>query len=342
MARNYAEKMLMFENGIVERKTVTDVEQRVWSESDKCEEYQSVYRFANEDLEKSKIKGPLFFDLDTDLSTRKQYHELKRQVRKLYNCFAEWKIKPSEIELYFSGFKGFHFIVPAEVLKIGYSEDLNSVNKFLAETLKNTYGVSLLDTGIYDKRRLLRVPGSINYKSKLYKIPLSFDEFDKISLKQLKELAKTQPKKRETVKYSVNQNATEAFRNYVRKFRSKQKRDTKKKECAPKTLSSEQNLLPCIEYALRNDCPVGKRDKTAFLIASFFLQRKTDIATIKEALSQWNKKLTEPLHHMKLYHIVNDAVKNDAKNKNHYGCGVFQSEGLCLESCSLKQSNRAA
>ena len=92
MARSYAEKTLMFENGFVERETVADVEQRAWAESDKCEEYQSVYRFANKDLEKSKIKGPLFFDLDTDLSTRKQYHELKRQVRKLYNCFAEWKI----------------------------------------------------------------------------------------------------------------------------------------------------------------------------------------------------------------------------------------------------------
>lgn len=342
MVKNYAEKMLMFENGIVERVTVSDVNLEVWAERDNREEYQSIYRFASENLEKSKIKGPLFFDLDTDLSTRRQYHELKRQVRKLYACFAEWKVTPDEIELYFSGSKGFHFLVPAEVLKIGYSEDLNSVNKSLAKTLKENYGVSLLDTGIYDKRRLLRVPGSINYKSKLYKIPLSFDEFDKISLKQLRELAKTQPEKREKVKYSVNQYAAEAFRNYVKKFRSKLKRDAKKKVSAPKDVSSKQNLLPCIENALHSNCPVGRRDKTAFLIASFFLQRKTDIATIREILSRWNKSLTEPLHHMKLYHIVNDASKNDAKDKNHYGCGVFQSEGLCLENCSLKQTNRAA
>lgn len=335
---NYIETMRINANEVVERRTVSSKESKTWTSSENSEEYQSVYEFDSIDFSKNKIRGPLFFDLDTNLSTRRQYNELKRQVRKLYECFAKWNVSNSEIELFFSGSKGFHFVIPAEVLKINFREDWNYVNRVFAEILKNDYGVSLIDLAVYDKRRMLRLPGSINYKSRLYKIPLSFAEFDKISLKQLRELAKIKPREYLPEKHNVNQDAAEAFHAYVKKIRAKKKRNEKKKESAPITFSSSVNLLPCIEKAIRSDCPVGKRDTTAFLIASFFLQRKTDVAKIRKVLTKWNKNLTEPLNPLKLWHIVNDACKNDAKAKNHYGCGIFREEGLCAENCSLKQA----
>ena len=342
MDKHCVEKLRIRQDGTVERKTIGRVKHGVWTRNECEEEFLSVYEFERKDFAESRIRGPLFFDLDTNLSTRRQFKELKHQVRKLYNCFASWKIEKTEIELFFSGSKGFHFLIPREVLGIDYGENWNLINKSIAESLKEYYGVTLLDTSIYDKRRLLRLPGSINFKSKLYKIPLSFDEFDKISLKQLKEQAKIKPTKPKDVKYVLNKEASQAFNDFITKIKTEQEENTEKKEFAPITISSDSPLLPCIEQALRTNCPEGCRNKTAFLLASSLLQRKFSIHDIEEKLEAWNKNNEVPLPSSELQVIINNAISNDNKDKNHYGCGVFQDEGLCLANCSLNNINRAA
>lgn len=341
MDKYYVEKFRIREDGTVERKTIGRLKHGAWARSEYIEEFLSVYEFESREVSESRIRGPLYFDLDTNLSTRKQYKELKHQVRRLYHCFAKWKIEKNEIELYFSGAKGFHLLVPAEVLGIDYGEDWNLINKAIAESLKENYGVTLLDTSIYDKRRLLRMPGSINFKSRLYKISLCFDEFDKISLKQLREQAKAKPTKPKDVMYVLNIEASQAFNDFIKDFRIEQKNE-EKKESAPLTFSSDSPLLPCIEKALKTNCPEGYRNKTAFLLASSLLQRKCSIQDIEEKLGTWNRNNDVPLSSAELQVIINNAVSNDNKDKNHYGCKVFQDEGLCIANCSLNRDNKAA
>ena len=342
MDKHYVEKFRIREDGTVERKTIGRLKHGAWARSECVEEFMSVYEFEGKDFSESKIRGPLYFDLDTNLSTRKQYKELKHQVRTLYHCFAKWKIEENEIELYFSGAKGFHLLVPAEVLGINYGEDWNLINKFIAESLKENYGITLLDTSIYDKRRLLRIPGSVNFKSRLYKIPLSFDEFDKISLKQLRERAKTKPAKPKDTMYVLNVEASQTFNDFIKDFRAGQEENTEKKESAPITISSDSPLLPCIEQALRTNCPEGHRNKTAFLLASSLLQRKFSIQGIEEKLETWNRNNDVPLSTAELQVIINNAISNDTKDKNHYGCGVFQDEGLCVADCPMNRDKKAA
>ena len=115
MNKHYVEKFRIREDGTMERKTIGRLKHGAWARSKCIEEFLSVYEFENREFSESKIRGPLYFDLDTNLSTRKQYKELKHQVRILYHCLAKWKIEKREIELYFSGAKGFHLLVPAEL-----------------------------------------------------------------------------------------------------------------------------------------------------------------------------------------------------------------------------------
>lgn len=342
MNKHFVEKLRIQEDGTVERKTRNRVRHGAWANSNNVEEYLSVYEFENKDLSESRIRGALYFDLDTNLSTRRQFKELKHQVRQLYKCFASWKIKKTEIELFFSGAKGFHLLIPKEVLGIDYGEDWNLINKAIAESLKDNYGVTLLDTSIYDKKRLLRMPGSVNFKSRLYKIPLSFDEFDKISLKQLRERAKTKPVKPKDSVYVLNVEASQAFNDFIKEYRTGQEENTEKKRTAPITFSSDSPLLPCIEQALNTSCPEGTRNKTAFLLASSLLQRKFSIQDIEEKLETWNRNNDIPLSKAELQVIINNAISNDTKDKNHYGCGVFQSEGLCVADCPMNRDKKAA
>ena len=342
MDKHYVEKFRIREDGTVERKTIGRLKHEAWARSECIEEFLSVYEFESREVSESRIRGPLYFDLDTNLSTRKQYKQLKHQVRILYHCFAKWKIEKNEIELYFSGAKGFHLLVPAEVLGIDYGEDWNLINKFIAKSLKENYGITLLDTSIYDKRRLLRMPGSINFKSRLYKIPLSFDEFDKISLKQLRERAKTKPVKPKDTMHVLNVEASQAFNDFIKEYRTGQEKNTEKKETAPINFSSEFPLLPCIEQALNTSCPEGTRNKTAFLLASSLLQRRFSIQEVEEKLETWNRNNDVPLSNAELRIIINNAISNDAKDKNHYGCGVFQDEGLCVANCPLNRIDKAA
>ena len=93
------------------------------------------------------------------------------------------QIHPDDIEVYFSGNKGFnvkvtldHFITPDE---------------FKAATNKLADGLTTFDPVVSDPNRIIRVENTKHPKSGLYKIPLHAYELDELSIEHIKELAKT-------------------------------------------------------------------------------------------------------------------------------------------------------
>lgn len=328
------EIMKVYFNGKIDRKKI-DYNDSCWADSGDIEEYKSIYCFKENKAENNYMRGPLFFDLDGNLRTRAGYKDLKRQIRTLYNLFSKWDLEKEEVELYFSGAKGFHFIIPAKVFGIGFKQNLNSVNRQLALALKENYGICSLDTSIYDKSRLLRMPGSINYKSGLYKIPLSYEEFDKISLKELKNKAAEQPKNLVSKKHKINRSFSSKLREYIEKVNVNFRLQAEEAKRKRSSSFSPKTVLPCIKNTLYSDCPKGKRNRIAFLIISCLLQAKRGHQEIENALCSWNKQLTCPLKKSELENIMKNAILNDSKGKNFYGCGIMKDEGLCVKSCLL-------
>ena len=304
--------------------------------------YRSIYRFYGADITRCLISGPLYFDIDGDLRTRKVYKELKRCVRRILDWFNEWGLEKREMEIYFSGSKGFHVVIPEKVLGISPCENLNVVNRKIALFLKNNLGIDYLDTGIYDRRRVLRLSGSINFRSGLYKIPLSFEAFDKISLKELREKASEPPLANECyqMSYGLNPKAADAFRRccaWAEELEEEKKEGAKDRNMSLENKSAA--FLPCVRAALEGGSEKGRRNTTAFLIASSLIQRKMGREEIKKLILDWDSRLKEPMGADEAEKVVANAFLNAAKGKNGYGCGVFRSQGLCVKDCNFKALN---
>ena len=92
-------------------------------------------------------------------------------------------------ELYFSGAKGFHVEIPISLFKLPPSDNFCLLCKELAKNISFNGKKYLCDLKIYEINRLFRVNNTINKKSGLYKIKLSWNEFDK-KIPFIRELAR--------------------------------------------------------------------------------------------------------------------------------------------------------
>ena len=143
--------------------------------------FTSVYKYDNEDIRNAKQIAPLYFDLDGQYALD--------DLKELLSFLLEHRCPDQAIRIYYSGSKGFHLEVPFEALNIDPDQELNKIYEVIVKSIKKNTHLPSLDTGIYDVVRLWRLPNSINPKSGLFKIPLTFEEIA-LSLDEIKELAK--------------------------------------------------------------------------------------------------------------------------------------------------------
>lgn len=113
------------------------------------------------------------------------------QVRKLLRYWeANYDLDLRHIRVNFSGSKGFHIRIPAELFG-GFepSEELPGIHKQIALDL--TEGVKI-DESVYKTTGLFREVNSINQKSGLFAVPLTVNELFSLDYDQIKDLAKNQ------------------------------------------------------------------------------------------------------------------------------------------------------
>ena len=113
------------------------------------------------------------------------------QVRGLLKKWeAVYDLDLRHIRVNFSGSKGFHIRIPAELFG-GFepSEELPAIHKQIALDL--TEGVKI-DESVYKTTGLFREVNSINKKSGLFAVPLSINEVFTLSYDEIKQLAKAQ------------------------------------------------------------------------------------------------------------------------------------------------------
>ena len=100
------------------------------------------------------------------------------------------EIPPESIQLFLSGWKGFHLIVSLSVFGDPDYPHALSVWRAWAVSLTRA-GIKHLDLGIYQPSRVLRLPNSINTKSGLYKVAIDYKELKDLGLSYVLEEAKT-------------------------------------------------------------------------------------------------------------------------------------------------------
>src|SRR5215212_993418 len=164
--------------------------------------YTSVFRFGK-DLEDyardpetgsgvNSVKGykgkaqpvMVHFDIDRE-DLAEALGDSQALVRRIVDVY---EAEAGALRIYFSGSKGFHVEIPAECFG-GFEPSIGAPEKVRAIALKIAGGTEL-DTATYDRTRLWRVPHTLNKKTGLYKIPLSYKELMTLSVEKIKELAK--------------------------------------------------------------------------------------------------------------------------------------------------------
>lgn len=295
--------------------------------------YKCVYAYDSMDINKAKLYGPLYFDLDGDINSEQGFEQLRKDVLTVISYFVSIGIRESDIDLYFSGAKGFHIILAPELLGIEPSEELNGLYKAWACYFFNTYKVFSLDLRIYDRKRLLRIPGSINAKTKLYKI--------KITPEYL----------RNTTGENLLRRAANVFNSFgsiaeknicppaARFFYAKSKpffeKNENSGEVKPIELPKEkQKLLPCVEELLKTSVAKGNRNNLAVMLASGFLQSGYDIDETTDILTEWNGNNEPPMPASEVLYTVRSAYAMLNSGKK-YGCSTFREHGFCSHECRL-------
>lgn len=141
-----------------------------------------------------------YFPIDIDSK-----NNLQDALDKTRDCLnrlrREFKVELKNLRIFFSGSKGFHIEIPTKLFG-GFipsprlHEELKALAKLLSEDV---------DLSICEKLRLWRIPNTINSKSGLHKIPLTSDEISKLTIDEIKKLAK-KPRKRVFVDKNMVEN----------------------------------------------------------------------------------------------------------------------------------------
>ena len=127
----------------------------------------------------------VWFDLDRD-EPAVALADVRRLVGYLLMRYHQFDA--DDVLAFFSGAKGYHVGVPLSFTSPS-SVTFNTTCRQLAEAVAAEVGVRI-DTGIYDRVRLLRAPNSRHTQTGLHKIRLTHDELTGLTAERVRELAR--------------------------------------------------------------------------------------------------------------------------------------------------------
>jgi hypothetical protein len=295
--------------------------------------YSTIYRYDSKDQNTANFIAPLYLDLDID-DIEHNFMKIKQDLllvlRKLKTTFH---LTDKDIEIYFSGSKGFHILIHYNIFGFEPSRDINKQFKKIAVELK-TYTINKsVDTKIYDNKRLLRVPNTVNHKTGLYKVPISFDKIKNINSYEEIKVYASAPKPQIPRVYKFNTKAREAFDALIEKIDLEEKAKVNTK--LAKEFIQRKELLPCVQYILNHGCAKGQRNNTTVALANSLFQVGKDYAEVLEIITYWNAtKNEEPLDESEIRTTVQSAYQN-ANNNRYYGCTMFKDLDVCVKGCPI-------
>lgn len=171
-----------------------------------------------------------------------------------------------------------------------------------------------IDLSIYTRTAIYRAEHSLNQKSKLYKIPLSWNEIFTFNVDDIQELAKT---RRLDFKYPTlyGDGELEQFKiTSIPKIKALQ------------TIMEPKTIVSCIQTLYNQGPQEGYRNNTILRIASHFRRNGIPSKATKAALLEWNNgELEETLIIEKVEAVYNANYK--------YGCNDTLMQKFCNPKC---------
>ncbi len=253
--------------------------------------------------------APLYFDIDVSLFDNIELNVMRSQQEALSLCNAlssEFFIPKEFIRIRFSGNKGFHILVSQDIFNTSPDHELfywKSIGKYFGKYYN-------IDTSIYERRRLFRFTNSINSKSGLYKIPLTYNELKNKSAKEILDLAKKEREIEEEPVFFIKQ-AKESLLNFIENISEKEIKKFKKP--------------PCIE-SLEKGVGSGERNVGAFTLAIYYKNTGLKKEDVTQKLWYWNEKNTPKEEN---FEEIEKTIDQVFKNEYNIGCSTSELEKHC-------------
>lgn len=154
--------------------------------------FQTWYRFPQTVKHAGTVKGyrgpcmadALPFDFDDADDLGRALIEARKFVGALE---VDFDVRPDDLRYFFSGRKGFHVLMPAELF--GGFQPSASLPDILRSVANDLAGNITVDEKIYDRQRFLRVENTKHADSGLFRIPLESSVFLHSDVEAIREMA---------------------------------------------------------------------------------------------------------------------------------------------------------
>ena len=285
-------------DGVHNRKGIYDIT-KLGDPSGKKETYCTYFRYNNEMYdhfsERNTVGGFqgkawadwLPIDIDSD-----NLQEAQDFLTSLCTNMQDYDIDLNICRFYFSGAKGFHVMLPSGVFGAEPSEDIHK--RFRRVAVELARGISI-DTAIYDKTRIFRLPNTINAKTNLHKIELYPFEALSLSIDDILERAK-EPVDKLDIETDYD-HSVELMELYHEDF-SKPKEN---RQFASKYKQSMNRLMQGVGR--------GERNNIGIRVASHLYQCGLPPKMMYAALEEWNNTNDPPLTDDELDIIFEQGMK---------------------------------
>jgi len=237
-------------------------------------------------------------------------------------------ISAKGMKIYFSGNKGFHFMIDSRAFGAKPSERMHlhfaEMRKAIAGEMP-AYGETI-DHQIKDGVRLWRLPNTRNAKSGLFKIQLISDELEG-SIGEIRDLAKEQRPLWDTDRtgllpmydLSPSSEACDLYKDAIEKADARQKRTLD--HYAPRINSG---MCDAKQRIYNSHIEQGERNNCAIILASHFRNEGKSEPTTQEMMSEWNARNSIGLAEYELANVVKSAYRSTP-----YDFGCSSLAGYC-------------
>lgn len=294
--------------------------------------YKTIYQYESDNVNDCLLVAPLVFDLDRDIENEGDFTQIVRDtILTIAYLEEDLGIKKEQMGIYFSGSKGFHIEIPYEVIGLEPSKQLAEQYKIIAEVVSRETIYKTIDMKIYEKRRLFRLPNTINAKTGLYKVQLPADMLYGLTLAEMREYA-SEIKEEIPIDKSFSDKANKAIKRLL--LRNKL-RIMKKKH--PRTImpGERKDLLPCVKKLLEEGVGKGGRNNTCIAIASSLAQSGIEEEEARDMVLSWNTLNDPPMPDREVIRTVQSGYQMAHEGRG-YGCAFFKENDYCVGSeCKL-------
>ena len=306
-------------NGAGNRRGVYDIT-KLGDPAGKVDTYCTYFRYDKEMVEHyqntrsvGSFTGSMWSDwLPIDIDSD-NLEEAKHNLSGLMQNLEAYDIDLNTCRFYFSGAKGFHVMIPTDYFQAHPSKDINK--RFRKVAIELAKGLNI-DTHIYDKARIFRLPNTINSKTGLYKVELYPFEVMNMTIEEIKKKA-VQPVEKLDIDddFYPSQELTVLYHEDL----NKPKKNTQ---------TGKTKYKPCMQ-SLMTGVGHGERDNAGIRVASHLYQQGLSRTMAWSALEAWNESNDPALETYELERLWEQGMNY----KGGFGCNDPMLKERCSPDC---------